>query len=210
VRRAFGRGGDAVPTLLLRGGLPAISDEDTTVTALTRKGFIGALAAAAAGGAVASSAQARARSEGARPLQIAARRTLIRNADVATMNAAFEERLGVDVLIVDGKIAAIGKNLEAGDAQVIDATGMILMPGMSDGLRHVWGSIGIGRLTRTMHQTESYAPWKLKMMVAMTEEDHYWAAYYGGLQAIDSGVTNVLDHAHIQHTGDRLSPRREA
>jgi dihydroorotase len=37
-----------------------------------------------------------------------------------------------DVLIVDGKIAEIGENIAADDAEVIDATGQIIAPGLID------------------------------------------------------------------------------
>ena len=48
----------------------------------------------------------------------------------------------LDVLVVDGVIAEIGKNL-AGDT-VIDLTGCTLMPGMIDSHVHVAGSTGYG------------------------------------------------------------------
>ncbi|HHW02279.1 MAG TPA: dihydroorotase [Thermoanaerobacterales bacterium] len=38
----------------------------------------------------------------------------------------------MDILVVDGKIAAIGKNVYIGDAEVIDLTGMIATPGLID------------------------------------------------------------------------------
>lgn len=38
----------------------------------------------------------------------------------------------MDILVADGKIAAIGKNVYIGDAEVIDLTGMIATPGLID------------------------------------------------------------------------------
>lgn len=53
-----------------------------------------------------------------------------------------------DVLIEDGKIARIGSEIEAGDAQIIDGSGQALLPGFVDTHRHTWqGAIrqtGIG------------------------------------------------------------------
>ena len=43
-----------------------------------------------------------------------------------------------DVLVEDGKIVEIGRGLEASDAEQIDATGMIVMPGFVDTHRHTW------------------------------------------------------------------------
>jgi len=61
---------------------------------------------------------------------------LIRNATVWTNEK--EGRLpNTDVLIRNGKIAKVGKNLEAGSAQVIDGTGKYLAPGIIDEHSHI-------------------------------------------------------------------------
>ena len=129
-------------------------------------------------------------------------RTLIRSADVLTMDATLGERPATDVLLDNGRIEAIGPGLPADGAEVIDARGMILMPGMIDGHRHVWQSIGLGRLTKFNpgDYSANYMLWKMAAVVAMEPEDHYIAELVGGLQAIDSGVTSILDYAHGQDT----------
>jgi imidazolonepropionase-like amidohydrolase len=67
---------------------------------------------------------------------------LFKNATVWT-----NEKEGIlpntDVLIENGKIKAVGKNLPAGTAKVIDATGKQLTPGMVDEHSHIAGSGGI-------------------------------------------------------------------
>jgi imidazolonepropionase-like amidohydrolase len=61
--------------------------------------------------------------------------TLITGATVLTGNG---ERLdGADVLIRDGKIAALGKGLDAGDADVVDAAGKWVTPGIIDVHSHL-------------------------------------------------------------------------
>nr|WP_314435442.1 amidohydrolase family protein [uncultured Brevundimonas sp.] len=153
--------------------------------------------AAAGSGAVARSAQART------PSRITpAHRTLIRNADVITLDPALGELIQTDVLLDGGKIAGIGKNLRVDGAEVIDATGMILMPGMIDGHRHVWGGIDIGRVPKISPRINTYQDWKMRTMVAYRPEDAYLYQYAGGIMAIESGVTSVLDYCHIFHTQD--------
>ncbi|TCJ18623.1 amidohydrolase [Flaviaesturariibacter flavus] len=61
---------------------------------------------------------------------------LIRNATVWT-NEAEGIRNNTDVLVRDGKIAAIGQNLNAGNARVIDGTGKHLTPGVIDEHSHI-------------------------------------------------------------------------
>jgi imidazolonepropionase-like amidohydrolase len=61
--------------------------------------------------------------------------TLIRNATVLTVTKGTLE--GADVLIRNGKIAGVGRNLKAGaNARVIDATGKYVMPGIIDAHSH--------------------------------------------------------------------------
>ncbi|WP_080551079.1 amidohydrolase family protein [Achromobacter xylosoxidans] len=170
---------------------------------MSRKSFLrlslgGVAAAAASGNAFAQ--------EPLRKFTVAARpasgfsRTLIRNADLLTMDAQHQEMTGADVLIDQGRIAAIGRNLSAGDADVIDASGKILMPGMVDGHRHLWQCIDAGRLVKMdpTGYSRAYLGWQRRTMACMTPEDNYLVELIGGLQAIDSGVTTVLDYAHGQ------------
>jgi Cytosine deaminase and related metal-dependent hydrolases len=164
------------------------------MTNVTRQGFLGLAAAALAAGS--AKAQPKAAPTPRRGL-----RTLIRGVDVLTMDDKFTELLGVDVLLDGGKIAAIGKNLSVADAEVIDARGMILMPGMVDGHRHTWQSIHPGHVVKTEPgYSGHYQASKMKYMVAFTPEDMHFANYVGGLTAISTGVTSIIDYAHVQHT----------
>lgn len=83
-----------------------------------------------------------------------ARPTLIRNATVITMSGAGTLQ-NTDVLLRDGRIAAIGRNLQApSGAATVDATGKFLLPGiidphshmMSDGINE--GSLSITSMVR--------------------------------------------------------------
>jgi imidazolonepropionase-like amidohydrolase len=61
---------------------------------------------------------------------------LIRNATVWTLEADGTLE-GVDVLVRDGRIAAVGRNLAASGARVIDGTGKHLTPGIIDEHSHI-------------------------------------------------------------------------
>lgn len=56
---------------------------------------------------------------------------LLQNATIQTVTNGIIEN--GSVLIVNGKIEAVGKNLLAGDAEVIDCTGQFIYPGLMDG-----------------------------------------------------------------------------
>lgn len=60
---------------------------------------------------------------------------LIKNGTVLTITDGVKEN--TDVLIQNGKISKIGKNLSAGGAKEIDATGMFVMPGIIDAHSHI-------------------------------------------------------------------------
>ena len=173
---------------------------------ITRKEFLRLAAAAATTSALtgyAGRAPAQDAASDATPIVAGSpSRTLIRGADVLTMDPSLGEQLATDVLLDNGRIEAIGTGLSADGAEVIDARGMILMPGMIDGHRHTWQFIGLGRMVESSpgEFATNYFPWKMAAVVAMEPEDHYIAELVGGLQAIDSGVTSILDYAHGQDT----------
>ena len=55
---------------------------------------------------------------------------LIKNGTV--VNPAKKQNEVADILVKDGKIAAIGQNLNAEGAEIYDATGLIVAPGLID------------------------------------------------------------------------------
>ncbi|OWY80110.1 MULTISPECIES: dihydroorotase family protein [Rhodococcus] len=59
--------------------------------------------------------------------------TVVRTEDTAAMEGDI-----ADVLVVDGKIAAIGPDLQADGAEIVDATDKLVFPGVVDAHQH-WG-----------------------------------------------------------------------
>ena len=67
---------------------------------------------------------------------------LIRNADVVvTMNATRDELSGADVHVRDGVILAIGPGLAAPGAEVIDARGCVVTPGLVNTHHHLYQTL---------------------------------------------------------------------
>ena len=69
---------------------------------------------------------------------MSSQRLLIRNGFVVSMDPEVGDIPHGDVLVEDGKIVEIGRGLDVSDAEQIDATGMIVMPGFIDTHRHTW------------------------------------------------------------------------
>ncbi|MGA7282494.1 MAG: hypothetical protein WBZ40_12020, partial [Acidimicrobiia bacterium] len=65
-------------------------------------------------------------------------RKLIKGGTVISLDPVVGDLDKGDVLIEDDKVLEVGPALEAGDAEVIDATGMIVLPGFIDTHRHIW------------------------------------------------------------------------
>ena len=76
-------------------------------------------------------------SASAQPLA-AGRKLLLRGGYVVTCDKAIGEIKAGDVLIIGGKVDAIGTNLPVTDAEVIDATNKLVLPGLIDTHRHTW------------------------------------------------------------------------
>lgn len=66
---------------------------------------------------------------------------LLKNGCVLSMDARIGQYKRADVLIQDSLIMAVQPDLDIPDAEVIDASSMIIMPGLVDTHRHVWESL---------------------------------------------------------------------
>ncbi len=68
-------------------------------------------------------------------------KTLLSGGCVLTLGARTPNFTQGDVLIEDGVVAEVGKGLRARDAEVVDATDTVVMPGFVDTHRHAWTSL---------------------------------------------------------------------
>lgn len=128
-------------------------------------------------------------------------RTLIRNADIVSVDPTIGDLHGADILIEGRRIAAVGPGLAADGAAVIDATNMIAVPGFIDTHRHTWQSLLRG----------TAADWTLAQYFAgvrgvmgglYTPDDMYVANNLGALEALDNGITTLFDWSHNNNTPD--------
>ena len=126
---------------------------------------------------------------------------LITGGIVLSMDPAVGEVANADVLIDGDRIVEVRHGVGAvADAEVIDATGMIVMPGFVDTHRHIWE--GLLRNIGTdvpLEGRSSYISYVLhKLAPAFQPEDAYVGDLISALGAIDAGITTLLDWSHIQ------------
>src|SRR5579871_4738339 len=124
------------------------------------------------------------------------RPVVFRNATVLTIDPSLGMIERGDVLVVDRRIAEVGRQLTAPDSAVeIDASGGILMPGMVDTHRHMWQTAlrGFGAdWTLTNYFQFYYLNWGKYFRA----EDIYAGNLLSALEAVDSGVTTTVDWSH--------------
>ena len=117
------------------------------------------------------------------------KRTLIKGGTVLTLSNELSNFNEADVLVADGVIEEVGSGLRARDAELIDASNAIVMPGFVDTHRHLWKS-----LFRNHGQpgaaVGSYGP-------HYEPEDVYAATLIGLLGAAEAGITTVVDWADL-------------
>src|SRR3984957_17420194 len=122
---------------------------------------------------------------------------LIKGGDVVTMDPALGDQPDSDVLVRKGVIVEVRSGLEtsAPDAEVIEAKGRLVIPGLVDTHRHVWqGAIG-GVTPQTTGA--GYGPAVLNGIAPKhSADDVYAGTLWGALQALDAGITTIADWAH--------------
>ena len=126
--------------------------------------------------------------------------TLIRGGHLLTLDSDLGDLPDADILIDKDKISAVGRNLEASPrANVIDARGCIVMPGFVDTHRHTWQTPVRGVLPScTLDQY--FAGMLDNIGVQYRPEDVYIANLMGALEALNGGITTLLDWSHVNNS----------
>lgn len=124
------------------------------------------------------------------------KRVLIRNGTIVSMDAQVGDFVNGDVLIEGDRIVAVGPHLSAEGAEVIDATDMIVMPGLIDSHRHAWE----GQLRRIAPNSPTLLDYlnstHFSFATHYRPEDMYVGNLLSAIGAIDSGITTMVDNSH--------------
>jgi 5-methylthioadenosine/S-adenosylhomocysteine deaminase len=117
-------------------------------------------------------------------------RVLLAGGCVLTLGARTPNFRQADVLMEDGVIAEVGIGLRARDAEDVDATDTIVMPGFVDTHRHAWTSLfhNLEEPGADEHASPAAAPFE-----QYEPDDIYAATLIGLLGAAEAGITTVVD-----------------
>ena len=127
------------------------------------------------------------------------RRTVLTNGHVLSMDPAIGEIEGGAVLIEDDRIVAVGRDLDGVDAEVIDADGGVIMPGFVDTHRHTWQTALRG-ICSDWTLLDYFLGIRSTLSPRYTAQDVYVGNLVGALEALDAGVTTILDFSHCNTT----------
>ena len=126
-------------------------------------------------------------------------RILLKGGCVLTLDPDIGNYRKADVLIEGKKIESIGPTLRVSDAEVIDASNMIVMPGFIDTHRHIWEGI-LKNIAPDALLDEYFRDILGVLAPVYRPQDAYAGNLVSALGAIDAGVTTLLDWSHIQNT----------
>ena len=174
--------------------------------AVSRRGFLGGAAALVA--AAGCRPQAAPSQGGITPAPTGTGRTLIKGGCVLSLDRQVGDFETADVLVEGSKIAAVGPSLTA-QADVIDATGMIVMPGFVDTHRHMWQGalrniLPDGLLSDYGRHITGTA------RAIFRPEDAHAGDLVSALGAVNAGVTTVMDWSHIGNSPEHTDAAIDA
>jgi len=138
------------------------------------------------------------------------RPVLLRGGTVLPMDARRQVLADTDVLTVGHRIEAVGQHLDAPQgAIVIDASGGIVMPGMIDTHRHMWQTAMRG-YGADWTLTQYFVWYYLESGKLFRPEDIHAGNLLAAIEALDAGVTTVLDWSHGLRTVDHAEAAVDA
>jgi len=166
----------------------------TCTCCINRRGFLRFGAGLAAAGVA-----LKAEPVGAQPAAQAALPTrgevLLRGGQVLTMDETLGDLATGDVHVRDGAIVAVGPQIQAPGAEVIDCTDRIVLPGFVDTHWHLWCT-QLRMAVRADDPQQGYFPTTLRVGRFCTPADSATGVRLGVAEGLLSGITTVHDWSH--------------
>lgn len=137
-------------------------------------------------------------------------RTLFKGGTILTLDPKVPNFAVGDVLVQDGRIEAIGPVVRADDAEVIEATDHIVMPGLVDAHHHMW----LGVMRRMMPNVDDLFAYI--DVVAETLGAHYrpldmfTSTKLTAAASLDAGITTIIDACHNSRSPEHTDAALDA
>jgi 5-methylthioadenosine/S-adenosylhomocysteine deaminase len=117
---------------------------------------------------------------------------LIQGGSVVSMDPDVGTLRRADVQVQDGRIVGVGAGLHAPGAEVLDASRMIVMPGLVDSHFHMWSTVGRNFVSEGFE----YFPAKWATSAVYQPEDFYRSVTLGLVDCVAAGITTVHNWSH--------------
>jgi cytosine/adenosine deaminase-related metal-dependent hydrolase len=127
------------------------------------------------------------------------RRTLIKGPAIISMDSTIGDLRKGDVLIEGDRIAAVAPSIAADDAEIVDASHMLLLPGLINGHLHTWQT-GLRGLAADWTVAEYMQAMHRGLATLFRPDDIYIANLMGALNQINNGATTLVDWCHNNPT----------
>jgi cytosine/adenosine deaminase-related metal-dependent hydrolase len=137
-------------------------------------------------------------------------RILFKGGTVVTMDANVPNLATGDVLVEGDRITAVGARVQADGAEVINAAGSIVMPGLIDAHHHMW----LGVMRRMMPNVDDLFAYI--DVVAQTlgahyrPRDMYLSTRLTAATSLDAGITTIIDACHNSRSPEHTDAALEA
>jgi cytosine/adenosine deaminase-related metal-dependent hydrolase len=125
-------------------------------------------------------------------------RTLLRRATILTMDRLGDLPTG-DLLVQDDRIADIAPSLHVDDADIVDLTGHIIIPGLVNAHMHTWQTALRG-VAANWTLLEYFQKMHAGLATAFQPEDLSIATRMGALNQLNGGTTTLADWCHNNPT----------
>lgn len=139
-----------------------------------------------------------------------ATRTLFQGGTILTLDAKVPNLATGDVLVEGDRIVAVGPALPADGAQVIDAAGHIVMPGLVDAHHHMW----LGAMRRMLPNVDdlfAYIDVVAQQLGAHYRPlDMYLSTRLTAAASLDAGITTVIDACHSSRSPEHTDAALDA
>ncbi|MGM0604626.1 MAG: amidohydrolase family protein [Halobacteriota archaeon] len=125
-------------------------------------------------------------------------RKLIRNGDIVSLDEDVGELQNGDLLVEDGEIVDVGQDLSdsAGDAEVVDASDHVVIPGFVDSHIHLAQTQARG-IAGDWSLMGEYFEHMLGTITGLYQpEDMYLGGLFGALEKLYTGTTTALDWSY--------------
>ncbi|UPJ67048.1 amidohydrolase family protein [Bradyrhizobium sp. 191] len=131
------------------------------------------------------------------------RRTLIKSATVISMDDAIGDLSSGDVLVEGSRIVDVRPSIDlgsgAGETEIVDGAGRIVIPGLINAHMHTWQT-GLRGYAANWTLLEYFRRMHAGLATVFRPEDIHSATLVGALNQIHHGVTTLVDWCHNNPT----------